>query len=182
VGKLRAGITAGQRAAWLASDPLDWANESVAIAREPAVGYCVKGEPEKAVLVGRTYLDIHAAVVRKRIAMAGVRLAGLLNRALGAQPPETSLRAELLGREQLADLAIITLAARLFAGCTTEAADGAVFRLYRGSAADQGMAIHVATFDAPHGLAYNRENCGIAARLFQNQPAVVVTERVLPPD
>ena len=27
VGELRAGITAEQRAAWLASDPLDWANE-----------------------------------------------------------------------------------------------------------------------------------------------------------
>ena len=46
------------------------------------------GEPEKAVLVGRAYLDTHGPVVRERIAMAGVRLAGLLNRALGAQPPE----------------------------------------------------------------------------------------------
>ncbi len=30
--------------------------------------------------------------------MAGVRLAGLLNRALGDQGPETALRAELLAR------------------------------------------------------------------------------------
>ena len=34
----------------------------------------------------------------ERIAMAGVRLAGLINRALGDQVAETSLRAELLGR------------------------------------------------------------------------------------
>jgi hypothetical protein len=30
--------------------------------------------------------------------MAGVRLGELLNRALGAQTPETSLRTEMLGR------------------------------------------------------------------------------------
>jgi hypothetical protein len=30
--------------------------------------------------------------------MAGVRLAGLLNQALGEQAPEVSLRVELLGR------------------------------------------------------------------------------------
>jgi hypothetical protein len=96
-----------------ASDALDWANESFAIAISPDVQYCVMvgdacqyeddnpelddGEPEKAVLVGNAYLDMHAPVVRKRIAMAGVRLAGLLNRALGAQTPEPSPRAELLG-------------------------------------------------------------------------------------
>jgi hypothetical protein len=54
-------------------------------------------EPEKAMLVGNAYLDRHAPEVRQRIAMAGVRLAGLLNRALGAQSPQTSPRAELLG-------------------------------------------------------------------------------------
>jgi hypothetical protein len=36
VGELRASITEKQRAAWLASDPLDWVNESFAIARDPA--------------------------------------------------------------------------------------------------------------------------------------------------
>jgi hypothetical protein len=115
VRELRAGITDEQRAEWLASAPLDWANESFAIARDPAVEYCVMvgdacqyeadnrelddGEPEKAVLVGNAYLDTHAPVVRQRIAMAGVRLAGLLNRALGAQSPATSPRAELVGSD-----------------------------------------------------------------------------------
>jgi hypothetical protein len=57
-----------------------------------------EGEPEKDVLVGDGYLETHAPVVRERIAMAGVRLAGLLNQALGAPSPETSLRTDMLGR------------------------------------------------------------------------------------
>jgi S1/P1 Nuclease len=63
VRELRARITDEQRAEWLASDPVDWAHESFAIAREPEIGYCVmvddtcqytaenrefqEGEPEK---------------------------------------------------------------------------------------------------------------------------------------
>jgi hypothetical protein len=56
------------------------------------------GEPEKVVLADAAYLDMHAPIARERIAIAGVRLAGLLNRALGDQAPEVSLRAELLRR------------------------------------------------------------------------------------
>jgi hypothetical protein len=103
VPELQAGITDAQRARWLASNAVDWANESFGIARKPEVGYCVmvggtcryaadnrefdEGEPEKVVVVDGGYLDRHAAVARERIAMAGVRLAGLLNRALGDQSP-----------------------------------------------------------------------------------------------
>ena len=103
VTELRAGITDEQRTAWLASDPVDWANESFAITRTPEFGYCVmvhdtcqyaadnvefdEGEPERVVVVDDGYLDMHAAIARKRIAMAGVRLAGLLRRALGNQSP-----------------------------------------------------------------------------------------------
>ena len=103
VPELRAGITEEQRAEWLASDPVTWANESFAIAREPEVGYCVmvdgtcryavdnrefdEGEPERVVVVDDGYLDRHAPIARARIAMAGVRLAGLLNRALSDQGP-----------------------------------------------------------------------------------------------
>jgi S1/P1 Nuclease len=39
VPELRAGITDEQRAEWLASDVIAWANESFAIARKPDVGY-----------------------------------------------------------------------------------------------------------------------------------------------
>ena len=99
VPELQAGITDEQRAEWLASDAVDWANKSFAIARKPELGYCVmvgdtcqyaadnrefdEGEPEKVVVVDDGYLDRHASIARERIAMAGVRLAGLLNRALG---------------------------------------------------------------------------------------------------
>jgi hypothetical protein len=92
VRELQAGITDEQRADWLASDPVDWANESFVIAREPEVGYCVmagdtcqyapddrefdEGEPERMVVVDDSYLDRHAPIARERIAMAGVRLAG----------------------------------------------------------------------------------------------------------
>ena len=46
-----------------------------------------EGEPERVVVVDDGYLDRHAQIARERIAMAGVRLAGLLNRALGDQRP-----------------------------------------------------------------------------------------------
>jgi hypothetical protein len=98
----------------LSGDALAWANESAAIARDPNVGYCVTigdtcryeagnpelddGEPEKMVVANNAYLDRHAPVVRQRIAMAGVRLAGLLDEALGDRSPEAALRAELLAR------------------------------------------------------------------------------------
>jgi S1/P1 Nuclease len=103
VRELQAGITDEQRAEWLASDAVDWANESFAIARMPGVGYCVmvdgtchyaadnrefdEGEPQRVVAVDDGYLDRHAPIARERIAMAGVRLAGLLNRALSDQSP-----------------------------------------------------------------------------------------------
>ena len=103
VREFRARITDEQRARWLASGPVDWANELFVIARKPEAGYCVmvdgtcqyaadnrefdEGEPEKVVVVDDGYLDMHASIARERIAMAGVRLAGLLNRALGVQSP-----------------------------------------------------------------------------------------------
>jgi hypothetical protein len=44
--------------------------------------------------------------------------------------------------------------------------------LYRNSVTDQNMRIHVATFDATDGDAYNHENCEQAQELFQAQPGV----------
>ena len=92
VPELQAGITDEQRAEWLASGPVDWANELFAIARKPEVGYCVmvgdtcqyaadnrefdEGEPERVVVVDDSYLDRHAPIARERIVRAGVRLAG----------------------------------------------------------------------------------------------------------
>jgi hypothetical protein len=42
-----------------------------------------EGEVERVVVVDDGYLDRHASNALERIAMAGVRLAGLLRRALG---------------------------------------------------------------------------------------------------
>jgi hypothetical protein len=44
-----------------------------------------EGEPERVVPIDDGYLDMHAPIARERIAMAGVRLAGLLRRALGVR-------------------------------------------------------------------------------------------------
>lgn len=69
----------------------------------------------------------------------------------------------------------IATAAIVFAALAT-AADAAenAYTLYRGSVAPDVFRVHVATFDAANGEKYNRENCAIAAGLFQRQPGVTV--------
>lgn len=59
----------------------------------------------------------------------------------------------------------------ILSGCTDEAGS---FTLYRSSVLDSTMRIHMATFDAGDGAAYNKENCHITADLFQKQPGVTV--------
>lgn len=51
---------------------------------------------------------------------------------------------------------------------------GSTYTLYRNSVLNDGMWLHIATFDARDGEKYNRENCTIAAELFQSQPGVKV--------
>lgn len=46
------------------------------------------------------------------------------------------------------------------------------YNLYRTSVVNDTLAVHVATFDATLGEAYNRENCERARALFQAQPGV----------
>ena len=45
--------------------------------------------------------------------------------------------------------------------------------LYRSSPLTEGMRIHIATFDTNEGLEYNRDNCELARKLFQQQPGVL---------
>jgi hypothetical protein len=117
--ELRAEITDQDRAKW-APGKIDlaavvgWANESLAISLSPKVEYCVQkpGEcwytanqktfpgngPRKKVEANDEYLTRHAPTVRERLKMAGVRLAAVLNTALGEvttaeMPSVTSLRA-----------------------------------------------------------------------------------------
>ena len=69
--------------------------------------------------------------------------------------------------------AIQCFAVALLGGCSLMGlGDGTTFTLYRSSPTD--MRIHVATFDATAGEAYNRGNCEIARELFQAQPGVSV--------
>jgi hypothetical protein len=54
----------------------------------------------------------------------------------------------------------------------SDANDGQIFTLYRNSVTDDNMRIHVSTFDAADGEAYNRGNCEQAQLLFKAQPGV----------
>lgn len=97
--ELRNDITPAQRAEWAASSPIDWANESFALVTSPFFGYCVRtppacwydssnpaldpGEPLKTVLVDQVYVEAAAAIIRERLKRAAVRLARLLDQALG---------------------------------------------------------------------------------------------------
>lgn len=58
-------------------------------------------------------------------------------------------------------------------------AEARPYTLYRtspniGGINGDGARIHIATFDTKDGDAYNKENCEIAAALFQRQPNVRV--------
>jgi hypothetical protein len=59
-----------------------------------------------------------------------------------------------------------------FAGAASGAPIDETYTLYRNSVLDTGMRLHVATFDAVDGGAYNRENCDQARELFQAQPGI----------
>lgn len=50
------------------------------------------------------------------------------------------------------------------------------YSLFRSSALDGSMRVYIASFNAPDGAddGYNKENCAIAAQLFQSQPGVTV--------
>jgi hypothetical protein len=48
------------------------------------------------------------------------------------------------------------------------------YTLYRGSPIMDSARVHVATFDTSDTEAYNMENCQLAAKLFQQQPGVIV--------
>ncbi|WP_402721303.1 hypothetical protein [Janthinobacterium rivuli] len=52
--------------------------------------------------------------------------------------------------------------------------DAAIYTLYRNSVTDAALRLHVATFDALDGTAYNRQNCAQAQQLFAAQQGVRV--------
>lgn len=68
---------------------------------------------------------------------------------------------------------IILVAVALGLACPASAqSEGDIYTLYRNSALDATMRIHVATFDTAEGKDYNAENCFAAADLFQGQDGV----------
>jgi hypothetical protein len=97
--RLHEAITSAERTAWSAGNVQDWATESLALAREASVRYCVQrgtvceydaGRPtyrprsrERVVKADAAYIEAHKAAVVERLKQGGVRLAALLNRALG---------------------------------------------------------------------------------------------------
>ena len=52
--------------------------------------------------------------------------------------------------------------------------EAATVTLYRNSATSAAMRLHVASFDAAEGAAYNLENCAKARELFQAQPGITI--------
>lgn len=96
---LRSQVTEAERVQWSSTSPKDWANESFQITISPAVEYCVQknnecwyqahnrefepDEDKKVVNVNDAYMERHLPTIKLRLTQAGVRLGGLLNRALG---------------------------------------------------------------------------------------------------
>ena len=97
--RLHAAITSADRTAWHAGQVQDWASESLALARDASVRYCVQngtaceydagrptyrpGSRARVVKADATYVEAHKAAVVERLKQGGVRLAALLNRAFG---------------------------------------------------------------------------------------------------
>ena len=57
-------------------------------------------------------------------------------------------------------------------GCSSRASSTETYTLYRSSVVAGIKRVHVGSFDASDGDEYNRENCQLAAQLFQGQAGV----------
>jgi hypothetical protein len=85
---LMKSITPAKIEAWTQSSPKDWANESFALAESAKTKYCVQHgqscdrQPET-VTIDASYVRANAPIVREQLQKAGVRLAHLLDAALG---------------------------------------------------------------------------------------------------
>ena len=86
---LMKSITPAKIEEWTHSDPVDWANESFAIAERPETKYCTQQgaacelpAPAK-VKIDAAYVEANTPIVREQLQKAGVRLAHMLDAALG---------------------------------------------------------------------------------------------------
>jgi hypothetical protein len=69
---------------------MDWANESFAIAEKAQTKYCIRQgasceHPSGKVTIDAGYVAANAPIIREQLQKAGVRLAHLLDAALGKQ-------------------------------------------------------------------------------------------------
>jgi hypothetical protein len=81
-------ITLTKSESWNRSTPMDWANESFAIAEQAQTKYCVRqgascDQPTGKVTIDAAYVAANAPIVREQLQKAGVRLAHMLDAALG---------------------------------------------------------------------------------------------------
>jgi hypothetical protein len=81
-------ITPARIESWTHSKPMEWANESFAIAEQAQTKYCIRqgapcDHPSGKVHVDDAYVAANAPIVKEQLQRAGVRLAHLLDAALG---------------------------------------------------------------------------------------------------
>jgi hypothetical protein len=81
-------ITPAKIESWTHSGPMDWANESFAIAEQAQTKYCIRqgascDQPAGKVQIDDAYVVVNAPIVREQLQKSGVRLAHLLDAALG---------------------------------------------------------------------------------------------------
>jgi len=87
-GSLIGAITPALSERWTATQPRDWANESFALAKDARTGYCTQQPgscalPAGPVTIDAAYVAASTPVIREQLQKAGVRLAHLLDAALG---------------------------------------------------------------------------------------------------
>jgi S1/P1 Nuclease len=81
-------ITPAELESWSGSTPMDWANESFVIAERAQTKYCTRqgascDHPSGKVTIDAAYVAANAPIIREQLQKAGVRLAHLLDAALG---------------------------------------------------------------------------------------------------
>ena len=85
---LMRSITPARIESWNHSNPMDWANESFAIAEQARTEYCIRqgascDHPSGKVKIDAAYVAVNTPIIREQLQKAGVRLAHMLDAALG---------------------------------------------------------------------------------------------------
>jgi nuclease S1 len=80
-------ITPARIESWAHSKPMDWANESFAIAEQAQTQYCIRqgascDQSAGKVTIDAAYVAVNTPIIREQLQKAGVRLAHMLDAAL----------------------------------------------------------------------------------------------------